>query len=78
MPIFEYRCQRCRAEFEELHLSDDEASTTCRRCGSLRVERLLSSFAVRTGVASIASDSGPCGACGAPQRGMCAAERGEW
>ncbi len=79
MPLFEYRCHDCGAEFEELVRYEEADRITCSYCKSLRVERLLSKFAVsRDASLSASAEPGPCGACGAPQRGMCAMERGDW
>lgn len=72
MPIFEYRCGDCGAQFERIHASSANGTVTCKKCESPRVEKLLSVFAV--GGASRAATSpepGPCGVCGAPRRGMC-------
>jgi putative FmdB family regulatory protein len=72
MPIYEYQCQDCGAEFEELTAaSAPHAAVTCRGCASRRVTRLLSAFAVHAGAQARAPEAGPCGACGAAQRGMC-------
>ena len=74
MPIYEYRCQKCGAEFEELSLSSSaDATVSCRRCDSRRVVRLLSTFAVSAngGGGSAPMEPGGCGACGAPRRNMC-------
>lgn len=73
MPIYEYRCDQCGAEFEELTLSaHGGAAVTCRACESRRVTRLLSAFAVQSAANdSAALEPGGCGACGAPRRGMC-------
>lgn len=71
MPIFEYQCRKCGAKFEKL-VSSAEATSTCKECGSARVEKLLSVFAVvGSSRSTAASEPGPCGACGAPRRGMC-------
>ncbi|MFB3924336.1 MAG: zinc ribbon domain-containing protein [Terriglobia bacterium] len=71
MPIFEYQCRKCGSRFERVVTSAD-APTTCKECGSARVEKLLSVFATIGGSKlSAAAESGPCGACGAPRRGMC-------
>jgi putative FmdB family regulatory protein len=78
MPIFEYRCASCGVEFEELQFSAADRPERCRACGSARLERLLSAFAVHSEAATSEPEPGPCGACGAPERGMCNAERGEW
>lgn len=49
MPIYEYSCQECRRRSSFLimnpHLPD---SIACRHCGSSKLERLLSRFAVPT------------------------------
>jgi putative FmdB family regulatory protein len=75
MPIYEYRCSECHEEFEEL-TSMGGTAMTCRSCGSSRVTRLLSAFAVATSGPQrrTADEPGPCGACGARQRGMCEGE----
>ena len=74
MPIYEYRCEACGAEFEELTMSNNAGKAVrCRACASKRVTRLLSSFAVpATSSAPAIPEGGPCGSCGAAQRGMCA------
>jgi putative FmdB family regulatory protein len=75
MPIYEYRCADCATEFEELTFSaaaDD--TTTCRRCGSQHARRILSAFAVHGRTDAPAPEPGPCGGCGAAQRGMCGAD----
>jgi len=73
MPIYEYRCTDCGTTFEELTFhADDHAAVTCRSCAGRRVTRVLSAFAVHAAAAeSPAPAGGPCGACGAPRRGMC-------
>jgi putative FmdB family regulatory protein len=71
MPIFEYQCRKCGTRFEK-RVNSAEAAATCKQCGSARVEKLLSVFAVAGASRSTAAEeSGPCGACGAPRRGMC-------
>ncbi len=75
MPIYEYRCEECGTQFEELTLSANGSyAVACRACASGRVTRLLSAFAVHTAEAPPAPEPGPCGACGAQQRGMCGIE----
>jgi putative FmdB family regulatory protein len=75
MPIYEYRCEECGTQFEELTLSaNGNYAVACRACTSRRVTRLLSAFAVHTAEAPAAPEAGPCGACGASQRGMCGIE----
>lgn len=74
MPIYEYKCQQCGAEFEELTSSTQEAAVRCRSCSSRRVARILSAFAVRAPAAPAVAEASPCGSCGAARRGMCAGE----
>jgi putative FmdB family regulatory protein len=45
MPIYEYRCQRCGSEFELLQASIDRAAC-CPECGSARLKKRFSLFAV--------------------------------
>jgi len=71
MPIFEYQCQECGAKFERI-LTSSASEVVCKDCESPRVEKLLSTFAVSGGSFKVvSSETGPCGACGAPRRGMC-------
>jgi putative FmdB family regulatory protein len=44
VPIYEYRCDGCTEQFEEL-LRTVDAQVSCPSCGSAAVTRLLSSFA---------------------------------
>jgi putative FmdB family regulatory protein len=67
MPIYEYRCGQCRAEFELLVRGND--SPQCPQCESEKLERKLSVVA-----APVASSAGggapePGGMCGRPQCG---------
>lgn len=45
MPIFEYHCQQCNAEFELL-LPTRNTPARCPECDSQNLERKFSSFAV--------------------------------
>lgn len=69
MPIFEYRCRDCGAEFEKIVRSDGDP-VVCAECRSRKVERQLSVFAVSGPRGESVTESGPC-PCGAPRRGMC-------
>jgi putative FmdB family regulatory protein len=56
MPIYEYKCDDCGTEFEELVLSRAEQfSVTCKSCSSGHVTKMLS------GAAVLHSDAGGCG-----------------
>jgi putative FmdB family regulatory protein len=45
MPLYEYSCPLCGAEFEEIVPSSRADSVACPACGSKRAERKLSAFA---------------------------------
>ncbi len=42
MPIFEYRCSKCKFVFEELVSGHSDASIACPNCGSKETEKLMS------------------------------------
>lgn len=46
MPIYEYACQECHRTSSVLVLNPrNHSPVTCRHCGSMKLERLLSRFA---------------------------------
>lgn len=45
MPIYEYKCQQCGAQFEKRQSVSDEPLTTCEKChGTLEKQWSLSGF----------------------------------
>lgn len=70
MPLYEYECKSCKAKFEQLVLNN-RSEVTCRECGGADVTQLLSVFAVTGGSDRAELEPGPCGSCGAAQRGTC-------
>ena len=70
MPLFEYECRDCKSRFEQL-VSNENAGVACRKCGSVSVNRLLSTFAVGGRTESTSAGPDPCSTCGAAERGMC-------
>jgi putative FmdB family regulatory protein len=48
MPIFEFRCEKCQEQFEELVLGDDQ-KVICPACGSDKASKLLSACRFRNG-----------------------------
>ncbi|OPL17325.1 MAG: FmdB family transcriptional regulator [delta proteobacterium ML8_D] len=65
MPIFEYICNECGEEFEELVLGS-RADIKCPKCDSLRAQKKVSSFAFKTGhkfVGTGKKSSGRCKGC---------------
>lgn len=66
MPIFEYKCGKCGAEFEKLVFGDREV--TCVKCGSADIRKKFSVFGM-SGVENPPSSgcsscsSGSCSSC---------------
>lgn len=76
MPIYEYRCQDCDHEFEELVRSDDE-QVECEACDSENVKRKMSTFTAHTGSRTLGSlppsvGGGGGGKCAGCAGGNCA------
>ncbi len=60
MPIYEFRCAKCRARFSELVRGfNAPAAPVCPRCGAAGAERLMSTFAYHRSTRDIQDDSGP-------------------
>jgi putative FmdB family regulatory protein len=71
MPLFEFKCRECGTTFEKI-VPTSTTKVACKKCESPKVDKLLSVFAVGASPRSAASyEPGPCGSCGAAQRGMC-------
>ena len=60
MPIYEYRCRQCGAEFQKLVYGP--AAVVCPSCQSPEVRRTPSLFGIRGGSGTVASEGGG-GAC---------------
>lgn len=71
MPIFEYRCDDCGHQFEEL-ISRSDSSVNCEKCESSEITKLFSSFATRVAAGSVNCSTGAC----APAVGSCPADSG--
>jgi putative FmdB family regulatory protein len=50
MPTYEYRCEKCKKRFERVeHVAEHEkAKLRCPKCGSVKVERIFSTFFAKT------------------------------
>lgn len=73
MPIFEYHCPRCDADFEEI-VRSAETAVTCASCGHAGVSRKLSVFAFRSKGSdrpSASSGSSSCSGCSASSCSGC-------
>jgi putative FmdB family regulatory protein len=67
MPIFEYRCEKCKKTFETLVFGNQEVS--CPKCKGKNVKKLMSAFS-HSSDGKFASSAGPgCGSCSATSCG---------
>lgn len=60
MPVYEYRCNHCRHEFEKLVFRDDEENASCPQCRSDDVKKILSA-ATFMGASRLSGSCGPGG-----------------
>ncbi len=71
MPIYEYKCNGCGQQFENLVFNaSEEKAVVCRTCASPDVTKLLSVFAAGVAGSSrtpLAAAPTGCGRCGDPQ-----------
>jgi putative FmdB family regulatory protein len=69
MPIYEYTCQQCGAQFEELVPSSATTCPPCPKCASGDTKKLMSACRTRTGGGQTgartagASSGGGCSGC---------------
>ena len=69
MPIFEFRCKKCRTKFEKL-MFGSKASVACPSCGSSKVEKLPSTFGM-SGVEHQTKSSSACAGCSSGSCSSC-------
>ena len=69
MPIYEYCCQKCGLEFEQL-LLDRNASVQCPECGSSDPKKKMSVFAHKSD-AGFTPSSGGGSSCNGCSSGVC-------
>ena len=70
MPIYEYKCGSCGKEFEVIVQGENQVS--CEECGSSKVSKKLSVFAVGKGSAGSPECAPRCGE--GFQKGTCGSE----
>lgn len=77
MPIYEYICCDCSEKCELLLLSSEETAV-CPKCGSRRLDRVMSTFSAASSDKSTSAECGTCdfggtcdvgGGCGCPGGG---------
>jgi len=74
MPIYEYCCADCHAEFTKLRsMSAADAPLECQTCHSDHVQRKLSRIAAvrKSGEAGGSGSSGGCSGCSSKNCGAC-------
>ncbi len=64
MPIYEYKCNKCKKEFEKLVFAGDDTDISCPECKSREVVKKMSAASFMGG-----SSLGKC-AAGAPGAGF--------
>jgi putative FmdB family regulatory protein len=73
MPIYEYKCEKCAHEFEQLIFSGE--TPECPTCGDSKVCRLMSScgfVSKGAGGQTVTSSAGSsCGSCSASSCASC-------
>jgi len=62
MPLYEYKCDECQNRFEELISGDQKV--VCPKCGSEKVNKLLSTFAAAGGNTCGSPGGSSCGSSG--------------
>ena len=72
MPIFEFHCQGCGCDFEQLVFSSTEA-VNCPKCKGDKVERLMSCCAHKSSGGKFVSSSGGggCASCASSSCSTC-------
>lgn len=60
MPLYDFRCNDCRAEFEALCRDTRAEGVACPKCGAAHPARLISRFAVSRQLT-------PCGTSASPR-----------
>jgi len=63
MPIYEYRCDKCKNEFEVVTISmNEKVKAVCPKCKSRKISKMMSSFALGKNAASGSDSYGNAGA----------------
>ncbi|AEH44747.1 regulatory protein, FmdB family [Thermodesulfatator indicus DSM 15286] len=72
MPIYEFTCSECGETFEELVLGGSYDGIKCPKCGSEKVEKIMSACAFKCGANFVsASGSSACSSCTATSCSSC-------
>jgi putative FmdB family regulatory protein len=61
MPIFSYRCSDCENQFDLLvGVTSDSGEQKCPKCGSTKINKILSGFSVRMAASKNSCSTGTC------------------
>jgi putative FmdB family regulatory protein len=76
MPVYDYKCQKCGKVFEKfLRSLSAAASVTCERCGSPKVQKLITCCAISSGgkaeSGGSSNSSHSCGTCSSHSCSTC-------
>jgi putative FmdB family regulatory protein len=71
MPIYEFKCRKCRKEFESIVLGSG-SPVSCPHCNGKKVERLMSACSFKSsGKYSSSAASSGCASCGGGNCASC-------
>lgn len=71
MPIFEYYCQSCQGDFEQI-VFNTKLKVKCPHCQSGKVSKKVSAFSFKSGSKFVAaSNSGGCSGCSSHHCSTC-------
>ncbi|PKN06478.1 MAG: hypothetical protein CVU72_04265 [Deltaproteobacteria bacterium HGW-Deltaproteobacteria-7] len=72
MPIYEFRCKKCKKIFESLIFSStEEKKISCPKCGTKNPEKVMSVSARRNSKGSSGSTGSSCSASSCPPGCSC-------
>jgi putative FmdB family regulatory protein len=80
MPVYEYRCQKCRVVFGVERSMNDSSAASCSECGTEDVSRIWNAFIRSGGITpdvgqgaapKTKSSGGGCGSCSTHSCGTC-------
>jgi putative FmdB family regulatory protein len=76
MPVYDYKCRKCGAVFEKfLRTMSAAGSVKCEKCGSAKVEKLVSCCAISSGgkreSPGSSTSSHSCGSCSGSHCSTC-------
>ena len=70
MPIYEFKCEECEGEFEELVMSSSEI-ISCPKCRSQKVRKQMSAASFKSGGQFSSNTGSSCSGCSSHNCGTC-------